>query len=232
MASRTNTTTPHNKTETSKLPKERKARKGNGKPEVADFSATDDTEEGAPLQAKLGDVAEAKASKKAKGKSPPPRENLVENFERMLPCKLTDVELLEKSRERSHLSRQINAKNTEIEAHKKRMKNEIERMCQEVAKLVDEDKSLCITIELGTIDRLTRCQRVKDWNLKSIREFRLDTMPTQQLGEPQAMTPMESDEGIASWVGTEFEKATKKSDVPINNEDDADDDEVDQEVDY
>jgi hypothetical protein len=210
MASRKPTTTPTNKRTTAKS-------KG---------SKTKGPSESVSPQATLGEVAEANASKKAKGAPPPPRDNLVENFERMLPCKLTDVEVLEKSRERSYLGALIEQKESEIEQYKERVKTEIDRMKQDVTALVSQDKSLRLTIALGTIDRMTKCQRIKDWHLQSVREIRLDTMPPTQLGEPRCMTPNESDEGVASWVGTALEKATTKAtEVPINNEADHDEDE-------
>jgi len=162
-----------------------------------------------PKAVTLGDVAEAKATKK-KG-PPPPRDPKVENFERLLPCKLTDVELLEKSQERSYIGQRIDSLTESRDNYIKEAKTEVARRNDEIRGLTATDRSIRINIGQGTVERLTRCQRVFDYQARPqpmVRELRIDTSPPTQLSE-RVMEPAEIDEGVGTWVGTAFEKVTK-----------------------
>ncbi len=174
--------------------------------------------EDAPLGKTLGEAAEMSARKK-KG-PPPPRDPKVENFERMLPCKLTDAEKLEMSAERSYFGQRIDSLTEAMENYIKSAKTEVARRKDEIAGLISTDRSIRVNIGQGTIERLVRCQRVFNYTARPqpiVTELRIDTAPPTQLSE-RAMTPEESDEGVGSWVGTSFEKITKTG--PSVKEDD------------
>ena len=197
------TTTPTNKLDTANVKALKTATKKSSKGL--------DTLEPSPKEsvATLGEIAEAKATKK-KG-PPPPKDPKVENFERLLPCKLTDAELLEKSKERSYNGQRIDALKEGLDNYRKEVKTEVDRRLNEIAGLESQDRAIRIQIGQGTIDRMTRCQRVFNYTARPqpiVTEIRLDTCPPLQLSE-RAMTPAECDEGVGSWTGTAFEKVTK-----------------------
>jgi len=214
MARPKKTTTPTNKLDQSAKVKPEKSSKSNGKKTDIERELED-----SPLGTTLGEAAEMSARKK-KG-HPPPRDPKVENFERMLPCKLTDTEKLEMSAERSYIGQRIDALNEAMENYIKSAKTEVARRKDEIAGLISTDRSIRINIGQGTIERLTRCQRVFNYTARPqplVTELRIDTAPPTQLSE-RAMTPEESDEGVGSWVGTSFEKITKTG-PSVKDEDD------------
>ena len=122
----------------------------------------------------------------------------------MLPCKLTDGETLQMSRERSYIGRQLDQVNDELEQLKERHKQEIDLKKGRIAELSGQDKQLRIAIDVGAIDRLTKCQREFNWSQTQVRETRIDLMPVGELSV-RAMTPTELDEGLPNWAGTAFE---------------------------
>ena len=216
MARPKKTTTPTNKLEQSAKAKPAKGAKG-----VRKLTDIERELEEAPLGTTLGEAAEMSARKK-KG-PPPPRDPKVENFERLLPCKLTDVEILEKSKERSYNGQRIDALKEALDNYKKEARTEVERRTNEISGLESQDRAIRIQIGQGTIDRMTRCQRVFNYTARPqpiVTELRIDTAPPTQLSE-RAMTPEESDEGVGSWVGTSFEKITKTG--PSVKDEDEDD---------
>lgn len=191
-----NTTTPTNKKDGTSKPTTKKSK---GSKPVA---SSEQPKPGEPLKTNLLEAAQKHVKPKA---APPPRENRVENFERELPCKLTDSQVLEKSRERSYLGSLIDQKTGALELKKKEFKQQLEALQQEIDTLAAQDKQIRLMIQLGTQNRLVNCQRVFDYSLAQVRELRLDTIPPQTVTEARAMSPAELDEGRGNWTGTAFE---------------------------
>jgi len=164
-----------------------------------------------PLQATVGEVAESAATKK-KG-PPPPRETMIEHFDRMLPCKLTDNEQLELSRERCYNGQRVDSLQESLENFVKETKTEVDRRKNEIAGIESADRATRIQLSQGTVNKLTRCRREWHWTGRvqpTIIELREDTVPNAVVSE-RAMEPHEVDMGLGSWTGTALEKAIKQT---------------------
>ena len=179
---------PNNKTETQKLPKERKARKSkaNGTPALLDDDEpADNYYNGKPL-ATIGDHVKAKREDRKVA-----REVRLENFTKRLPCQLTEPENKAKLREIKDLKRTLEHETetlttlkVEYEGAKKSAEGRIGQATMRREQLISET---CDGIEYRDV----ACQRVWDYPLIQVREYRTDRTPNELLQEPRPMNNSE-----------------------------------------
>jgi hypothetical protein len=213
---------PNNKTETQKLPKERKARTSKATPALLDEDEPADT--GKPL-ATIGDHVKAKRDDRKVA-----REVRLENFTKRLPCQITESENKTKLREIKDLKRQLDHENetlatlkVEYDGAKKSAEARIGQAQSRREQLISET---CDGIEYRDV----ACQRVWDYPLIQVREYRTDRTPNELLQEPRPMNnsdlqmPLNLEPSDLATQGKSFTEATSGS---------ATDDDVDQgEIDW
>jgi hypothetical protein len=238
MASRKPTTTPSNKHETSKLPKERKARKskGNGADEPILY---EDLLTGKPLQTTLGEVVKSKRNEREI-----PREVRLENYVKRLPCILSAEQVKCKLSEIKDLRRQKSREDAVL-VQLKSDYDKAKKDCE--SRLAQAESALSILLD-ETCDGIeykdVACQRVWDYPLIQVREYRTDRTPLELIGEPRPMNNAElqmptldqlapsdltTNPGKSYPIGGDSGPGT----VPINNEADHDDEPpADMEVKY
>jgi len=113
----------------------------------------------------------------------------VERFERQLPCKLTDQELLDRGARNAILLRERYQKEADMKSAQKHAKAQIAEIETEMARIGAEinDKAAL---------RLTGCERRFDYKAETVSEFRSDTgeqLDVRRMSEYERQTELPLD---------------------------------------